>query len=553
MTGERVALPRRWIAATGAVLLLGCSSESGGAGGAASGGAAGSAQGGSAQGGSAQGGNAQGGSAQGGNAQGGSAQGGSAQGGAAGAGGSAGVGGGLSWSPQAWEDCEQTGRALSADPSNYRSVVDGLVAGDILTLAPGDYDRGLPIRTAGAPGSCVVIQGADAKTTRILGSDAFNLVALYGASYVKVRDLTLVGEGRAGFGVASQGPDVVHHIVLENLDLSGFDADQQIVGISSKTPAHHWVIRGNRVHGAGTGLYLGNSDGSYPFYAGVIEFNSVTETLGYSMQIKHQTDRPGDVPDGADTLIRHNVFSKGSDSSTGGNARPNLLLGHQPTSGVGSTDRFVVYANFFYDNPTEMLFQAEGNLLVSSNLFVNPSGGAVAIQPHNAVPRQVDFVFNTILASSSGVRISGGDAAFSQRAVGNVAFAAQPYAVADARDNVEGALADAASAFVAAGSLGLPGLDLHPQAGALRGAAIDVSDLPSGEAVQQLDFDGQQRDHTVRGAYAGSAPVGAWPLGLSAPSYASAGAEAGARVGAPAQAASGGWRLRRGERFGAAP
>src|SRR5690606_15061278 len=144
---------------------------------------------------------------------------------------------------------------------NYRGVVDSLVAGDILTLAPGDYDRGLPIRTSGAPGSCIVIQGADAKTTRTLGSDAFNLVALYAASYVKVRDLTLVGEGKAGFGVASQGPDVVHHILLENLDLSGFDADQQIVGISSKTPAHNWVIRGNRVHGAGTGLYLGNSDG----------------------------------------------------------------------------------------------------------------------------------------------------------------------------------------------------------------------------------------------------------------------------------------------------
>src|SRR5690606_22880518 len=221
-------------------------------------------------------------------------------------------GGSGSWAPQAWEDCEANGRAVTAGPSDYRSVLDGLVPGDVLTLEAGDYDRGLPIRISGEPAKCIVIQGASGGATRILGSDAFNLVALYGASYVKIRNLVLTGDGKAGFGVASQGSEAVHHILIENLTLSGFDGDQQIVGISTKTPAHHWVIRGNRIAGAGTGLYLGNSDGSLPFYAGVIEFNSVSETIGYSMQIKHQLARPDDVPDGAETLIRYNVFSKGS-------------------------------------------------------------------------------------------------------------------------------------------------------------------------------------------------------------------------------------------------
>ncbi|MEZ4231875.1 MAG: hypothetical protein R3B89_22050 [Polyangiaceae bacterium] len=467
------------------------------------------------------------GSASGGGGAGGGGAGASGDGGAGGTnGGSSGAANGGSaggasvgaWAPQAWEDCEANGRAVSAGPQDYRDVLDGLMPGDVLTLAAGDYDRGLPIRVSGEPGRCIVIQGAATGGTRVLGSDAFNLVALYGASYVKIRNLVLSGDGKAGFGVASQGSDPVHHILVENLELSGFDADQQIVGISTKTPAHHWVIRGNRIAGAGTGLYLGNSDGSLPFYAGVIEFNSVRQTTGYSMQIKHQSARPNDVPDGAETLIRYNVFSKDSQSSSGGSARPNLLLGHQPTSGVGANDRFVVYANFLYDNPTEMLFQAEGNLVVFNNLFVNPSGGAVTIQPHNATPRQVDFFFNTILASGMGLRITGGDSAFTQEATGNASYGPQPYSVTSARDNVEGTLADAAQAFAAASSLALPGLDLHPRGNALSGSVVSALELPTGVDAS-VDFDGVTRDFTRRGAYAGPAPAGAWKPSLDAQSY----------------------------------
>ncbi|MCA9643950.1 MAG: right-handed parallel beta-helix repeat-containing protein, partial [Myxococcales bacterium] len=309
-----------------------------------------------------------------------------------------------------------------------------------------------------------------------------------------------------------------HHILVENLDLSGFDADQQIVGISTKTPAHNWVIRGNRIAGAGTGLYLGNSDGSLPFYAGVIEFNSVSSTLGYSMQIKHQLSRPSDVPDGAETLIRYNVFSKGSESSSGGNARPNLLLGHQPLSGSGSGDRFVVYSNFLYDNPTEMLFQAEGNLVVFNNLFVNPSGGGVNIQPHNATPRQVDVFFNTIVTNGVGLRISGGDSAFTQQAFGNASFGRQPFSVGTAQDNVEGTLAEAAQVFVGANTLDLSTLDLHPQGNALVGASIPTSAMPSGVDASH-DFDEVTRDFTRRGAYAGAPPSGAWKPSLEPRSY----------------------------------
>ena len=51
-----------------------------------------------------------------------------------------------------------------------------------------------------------------------------------------------------------------HHVTIENLNIVNYGADQQVVGISTKGPAWNWTIRGNRIVGAGTGMYLGNSD-----------------------------------------------------------------------------------------------------------------------------------------------------------------------------------------------------------------------------------------------------------------------------------------------------
>ena len=81
------------------------------------------------------------------------------------------------------------------------------------------------------------------------------------------------------------------------------------------------------------------------------------------------------VSDGSDDyVIRRNVFSKSSNSSTGSLARPNLLVGHSPLSGTGVDDRYEIYGNFFFQNPTEALFQGEGNVALYDNLFVNASG-----------------------------------------------------------------------------------------------------------------------------------------------------------------------------------
>ena len=98
------------------------------------------------------------------------------------------------------------------------------------------------------------------------------------------------------------------------------------------------MIRNCVIQGAGTGMYLGNSDGNEPFIAGLIEHNLVIDTIGYNIEIKHQNPRPrvSGIPTGrSKTIIRHNVFSKSANSSTGRRARPNLLVGHFPRSGPG--------------------------------------------------------------------------------------------------------------------------------------------------------------------------------------------------------------------------
>jgi len=214
----------------------------------------------------------------------------------------------------------------------------------------------------------------------------------------------------------------VHHIVLENLTIIGHGPEQQTVGISTQAPAAFWTIRNNIIVGAGTGLYLGGSDGSAPFVAGLIEANVVVDTTGYNLQIKHQRTRPTGIglPDGANrTIIRGNVFSKSANSSAGPMARPNVLLGHLPVSGAGNEDEYRVEGNVFHGNPTEALLQAEGNLAIEGNLFINPTGEGVTIQPHNDLPRRVSVRNNLVWARGFGLRIIGADPRFPQILDGN--------------------------------------------------------------------------------------------------------------------------------------
>jgi hypothetical protein len=404
----------------------------------------------------------------------------------------------------------------NADPGNYRSVLSSLAPGDTLVLAAGTYTQGLPLNgmngTAAAP---IVIRGPDNQSAVFVARSCCNTVQLGSTSYVTVQNLTLDGAGIDGpFGVDSN--DVTHHIVIEGMRIINHGAQQQVVGISTKAPAWNWIIRRNTIIGAGTGIYLGNSDGTQPFVAGIIEHNLIVDTLGYNMQIKHQEPRPTGVglPTGVNrTIIRHNVFSKSGNSSTGGLARPNLLVGHFPLSGAGASDRYEIYGNFLYNNPTEALFQGEGNIALHDNVFVNPSGTAINIQPHEGEVRDVVAYHNTVVATGTGIRISGGAAGFTQRIVGNASFAATPITGPGQEQNVTGSYSAAANELNAPHAA-IGSLDLFPKSGRLTGAAIDLTGFAQ-YADGTEDFDGRTRTGTIRGAYEGGGTNDGWKLALA--------------------------------------
>jgi hypothetical protein len=154
--------------------------------------------------------------------------------------------------------------------------------------------------------------------------------------------------------------------------------------------------------------------------------------------------------------------------------------------------------------------QADGHVAIYANVFFNPNGPGLNVQPHNDVPKRIEVFRNTFVTSGRGAGITGGDPAYAQRFVGNAAFGEPGLEGGEQIDDHVGAYADAAGVLVdPAGALG-GGLDLHPQAGQLEGG-VDGSGL-EGFAWWDHDFDGRVHDGGHRGAYAGAGDGGAWGL-----------------------------------------
>jgi hypothetical protein len=336
-------------------------------------------------------------------------------------------------------------RTVLAMPDTYLHTLQSLLPGDTLELLPGIYLHGLPVHELrGRPDEPITITGPEnVDTATFLARQGANTISLVNAAYIVIRNLTLDGRNLPVDGVKAEGHSrYTHHITLEHLHIIGFGNNQQIVGISTKCPSWNWVIRDNTIEGAGTGIYLGNSDGSAPFWAGLIEDNLVVDSIGYDLQIKHQKPRPffGDAPtQPAVTIVRNNLFGKSRNASVGVMARPNMLLGHWPLEGPGANDRYLVYGNYFVDNATEALFQAEGRVALYDNVFINPYGDAVHIQPHNDIPRDMDIFYNTVLAREAGIMVRqklSSDEHFSQRVEANIISAGRPIQGGEAAYNI---------------------------------------------------------------------------------------------------------------------
>ncbi len=408
-------------------------------------------------------------------------------------------------------------RTIQATPSNYRSLIAGLLPGDRLLLAAGTYTQGLNLwEKNGEPGKCIVIEGpASGSPALFTGSDVRNTVSFKNSSYIAVRNLSLDGQGKAGNGVKAEATGTyAHHILIEGLSFRNFNQSYLTVGISTKSPAWNWVVRYNTITSTGTGMYFGNSDGTAETANFLVEHNLVYNTLDYNIQFKHQLARNTAIgmPASGTTIIRHNTFSKVGSPAGGVQNGPNLLVGHWPLSGAGSTDMYQIYGNFFDQNPHEGLFQGEGNLAFHDNVLLNRNSYGVNIQPHNSVPRRIDIYNNTVVVGSgNGIRIAGADPAYTQRVVGNAVFAPTPLTGGQQSNNVTGTYAAAGTylnnPFASLGS----GLDLYPKTGQLQGTAIDHS-VFSGQVDWNRDFNGRSRISTYRGAYSGDGVNPGWTL-----------------------------------------
>ena len=160
------------------------------------------------------------------------------------------------------------------------------------------------------------------------------------------------------------------------------------------------------------------------------------------------------VPEGApkversDTVIRRNLIVKSRVAAAPELARPSLLVGHFPLDGPGSHDRYLVYGNLLVDNPSEGLFQGEGNIALFNNLMFNPRGEGARIRPHNHKPREVAVFNNTIVAAALGIEFSGGEPGYERLLEHNLVFGNPPIRSEVAGENFTGDYDRARAAFV---------------------------------------------------------------------------------------------------------
>ena len=410
---------------------------------------------------------------------------------------------------------------IQAAPATYRAALKRLKPGDTLTLAPGDY-RHLPVfGLNGTEDAWITITGpVSGPPATIVGVSSANTVEIINSSYVSLENLRIDSRGIPGaFGVSARGPEnTTHHIRLEGNTFVGQGGGQQTDAISTKIPTWGWVIRLNRILEAGTGLYLGDSDGSAPFVDGLIENNLVMSTTGYNMEIKHQNalDRIPGMPLGpTTTIIRNNVFIK-DDRPTPDGDRPNVLLGPTPFTGDGALNSYEVYGNLFVHNHREALLQAAGRVSVHDNIFVDgPSSyPAVVFRTHNGPLKAAYFYNNTVYTAGRGVYF-GNRASIADAVVGNAIFAVPAIAgpvMTQANNIVD--LPINATRYVTKPAFNIGEMDFFPLPERCTGPAIDLSGFRADSGYTR-DFNGQSKVRAkgavvYRGAYAGDGENPGW-------------------------------------------
>ena len=409
----------------------------------------------------------------------------------------------------------------NAGPSDYTTMLSSLQPGDTLHLTAGTYQDLLNISGLnGSEGAWITIAGPESGDPAVIMADpgpCCNTIEITDSSYIVIRSLTVDGnmvDGAFGLSAKDGESNRVHDITVEGCSFINHDTSQQNVAISTKAPTWGWIIRDNVIDGAGTGMYLGNSDGTCPFVGGLIESNLIMDTIGYNMQIKWQQPRPaveGLPQDPQRTIIRNNVFIKNDRPSEDGD-RPNILVGGFPDGGPGAQDIYEIYGNLFYHNPRESLMQASGRVSIHDNIFVDVAGTAILLQDHDLPLRLAHVYNNTIYSAGRGIAL-GSAAREGDAVVGNLVFAGEAITggIGDQRDNMVDTDANA-GLYVVNPSLALGEMDFYPLAGQCRGAPMDFS-MFTGDVDYAYDFNGTDKgDFTYRGAYAGEGDNPGWQL-----------------------------------------
>jgi hypothetical protein len=409
-----------------------------------------------------------------------------------------------------------------ADPTNYEARLGQLQPGDTLQLAAGNYLRLVVAGMNGTPSAWITIRGTGSPSQTVIQAEqGYNTVQIAGSSYIAIQNLRIDGRGFDVDGINAKD-GISHDIRIEGCTLVNFSNNQATVAISTKVTVWNVTIRNNSILDAGTGIYLGNSDGTAPFVNGLIEGNHITHTIGYDMEIKHQVPYSliAAMPAGPNrTIIRNNVFLKDdTPPETGG--RPNVLVGPFPSSGPGSSDLYEIYGNFFFYNPYESLFQGSGRMTIHDNVFVGAGAGnaAVYLTDHNGTLQYATVYNNTIYGSADGIAFATQPRSYGL-AAGNLIFSDRPIYVCGGctisvlRDNVTAAVAGAGQ-YVTQPSTTLGAMDFYPRTDctACSGSALGLSSV-TGDSHYALDFNGASKGSwTWRGAYAGAGANPGWRL-----------------------------------------
>ncbi len=404
---------------------------------------------------------------------------------------------------------------IDATPSTLATAITQAQPGDTVHLAAGHYAHFSVANKNGTAKAWITISGpaatAGTPPTAIVDAESAckcNTIEITGSSYVAIENLLVDGHNLDGvFGLSAKGSSVVHDIRVEGCTFVNHHGSQQHDAISTKIPTWGWIIRNNVIKDAGTGIYLGNSDGTDPFIGGLIEGNVVENPIGYCMEIKYQKPRPtvaGMPTTPTTTIIRRNVFIKNDDASPDGD-RPNLLVGGFPASGAGMQDRYEVYGNIFAHNPRESLFQASGRVTIHDNVFVDaPTQHALTLQNHD-LPLELATVYNNTMYDVGTGIYFGNAAPQGDGVVGNLIFSAIP--IKGPITNNTGNLTDSvpnATSYVTKPSDVLAQMDFYPKPDKCTGAPLDESAFAT-DTDYAVDFNGTPKGtFTYRGAYAGS-------------------------------------------------